>query len=218
MFEQDKLMRTPLLPPAIYVWIVPSEDMLDQPGSWRIRKWDTEPFPEANFTLSGQRGSPADATLRLAQPRDIGKELIASLEEVRDRQQSETKATSETAGVPTVVTAALTLAKAALERWAELYGKWSSESAHAARLLPGNPLGRQPVRARDIGERALVVGHVGQEQPRLERRVEGVGMQLNLRIGGRLRGATGQLRGWEPLTSSARASRMYSTLSVMASL
>jgi hypothetical protein len=43
---------TPLLPAAIYVWIVPSEDMLDQPGSWRIRKWDTEPFPEANFTLS----------------------------------------------------------------------------------------------------------------------------------------------------------------------
>ena len=37
------------LPSAIYVWLVPSEHMLDQPGSWRIRKWDTEPFPEANF-------------------------------------------------------------------------------------------------------------------------------------------------------------------------
>jgi hypothetical protein len=39
------------LPAAIYVWLVPSEHMLDQPGSWRIRKWDIEPFPEANFTL-----------------------------------------------------------------------------------------------------------------------------------------------------------------------
>ncbi len=39
------------LPSAIYVWIVPSEEVLDQPGNWRIRKWDTAPFPEANFTL-----------------------------------------------------------------------------------------------------------------------------------------------------------------------
>ena len=39
-------------PLAIYVWLVPSEEVLDQPGSWRIRKWDTEPFPEANYTLS----------------------------------------------------------------------------------------------------------------------------------------------------------------------
>jgi hypothetical protein len=38
------------LPKALYVWIVPSETMLDQPGSWRIRKWDTEPFPEATHT------------------------------------------------------------------------------------------------------------------------------------------------------------------------
>jgi hypothetical protein len=42
---------TAKLPSAIYVWIVPSEEVLDQPGSWRIRKWDTEPFPEANFSL-----------------------------------------------------------------------------------------------------------------------------------------------------------------------
>jgi hypothetical protein len=35
------------LPKALYVWLVPSEEVLDQPGSWRIRKWDTEPFPEA---------------------------------------------------------------------------------------------------------------------------------------------------------------------------
>jgi hypothetical protein len=46
---------TPRLPAAIYVWLVPSEDVLDQPGSWRIRKWDTEPFPEANFTLSSAK-------------------------------------------------------------------------------------------------------------------------------------------------------------------
>lgn len=39
-------------PTAIYVWLVPSEEVLEQPGSWRIRKWDTAPFAEANFTLS----------------------------------------------------------------------------------------------------------------------------------------------------------------------
>lgn len=39
------------MPSAIYVWLVQSEQVLEQPGSWRIRKWDTEPFPEANFTL-----------------------------------------------------------------------------------------------------------------------------------------------------------------------
>ena len=44
------------LPEAVYVWLVPSEDVLEQPGSWRIRKWDTQPFPEANFSLLG----PAD--------------------------------------------------------------------------------------------------------------------------------------------------------------
>lgn len=33
-------------PSTIYLWLVPSEEMLDQPGSWRIRKWDTEPFHE----------------------------------------------------------------------------------------------------------------------------------------------------------------------------
>lgn len=32
------------LPSAIYVWL--------DPGTWRIRKWDTKPFPEANFTLA----------------------------------------------------------------------------------------------------------------------------------------------------------------------
>ena len=49
--SQDR-STTPKRPAAIYVWLVPSEDVLDQPGSWRIRKWDTEPFPEATFTLS----------------------------------------------------------------------------------------------------------------------------------------------------------------------
>lgn len=49
------------LPSAIYVWLVPSEHVLEQPGSWRIRKWDTEPFPEANFVL-GQREDVSAAT------------------------------------------------------------------------------------------------------------------------------------------------------------
>ena len=40
------------LPKALYVWLVPSEEMLDQPGSWRIRKWDTAPFPEATHVCA----------------------------------------------------------------------------------------------------------------------------------------------------------------------
>lgn len=40
-------MNEEKLPPAIYVWLVPSEQVQQQPGSWRIRKWDTAPFPEA---------------------------------------------------------------------------------------------------------------------------------------------------------------------------
>jgi hypothetical protein len=41
-------------PSAIYVWLVPSEHVQEQPGSWRIRKWDIEPFPEANFALESR--------------------------------------------------------------------------------------------------------------------------------------------------------------------
>jgi hypothetical protein len=42
-----------MTPTTIYVWLVPSEVMLEQPGSWRIRKWDTEPFPEGKaFVVS----------------------------------------------------------------------------------------------------------------------------------------------------------------------
>ena len=44
-------------PSAIYVWLVPSEEVLEQPGSWRIRKWDTAPFPEANFTAVSETGT-----------------------------------------------------------------------------------------------------------------------------------------------------------------
>lgn len=47
------------MPSAIYVWLVPSEHVQEQPGSWRIRKWDTEPFPEANFTLGSEKGEPS---------------------------------------------------------------------------------------------------------------------------------------------------------------
>lgn len=46
------------MPSAIYVWLVPSAEVLEQPGGWRIRKWDTEPFPEANFTLASSETKP----------------------------------------------------------------------------------------------------------------------------------------------------------------
>ena len=49
--------------------------------------------------------------------------------------------------------------------------------------LPRRALGGQAVRSGDIGQRAAVVGDVGQEQPRLHRRVEGVGMEVDLRVG-----------------------------------
>lgn len=47
-------------PSAIYVWLVPSEEVLEQPGGWRIRKWDTAPFPEANFALSATASAELD--------------------------------------------------------------------------------------------------------------------------------------------------------------
>ena len=46
-------------PSGLYVWLVPSEEVLEQPGSWRIRKWDTEPFPEANFALETRSATPS---------------------------------------------------------------------------------------------------------------------------------------------------------------
>jgi hypothetical protein len=52
----------------------------------------------------------------------------------------------------------------------------------APAMLPRCPLRRQFVRACDIGERAPVVRHVGKEQPRLERRMECVRVQLQLRV------------------------------------
>lgn len=48
-------------PTAIYVWLVPSEEVLEQPGSWRIRKWDIEPFPEANYAVSETESHKWDA-------------------------------------------------------------------------------------------------------------------------------------------------------------
>lgn len=47
--DEELRMRLdhPNIPPTtLYVWLVPSEEVQEQPGSWRIRKWDTEPFPE----------------------------------------------------------------------------------------------------------------------------------------------------------------------------
>lgn len=65
--ESEGRMSGSATPPAaIYVWLVPSEQVLEQPGSWRIRKWDTEPFPEANFHLRSAVHVDPEA-LRLAQ-------------------------------------------------------------------------------------------------------------------------------------------------------
>ena len=44
-------------------------------------------------------------------------------------------------------------------------------------------MGRQAVRARNIGEGARIGGHIGQKQPSLDRRVEGIGVERGLRVG-----------------------------------
>lgn len=66
-------MSTPLAdkPESIYLWIVPSEHMLDQSGSWRIRKWDTTPFPEATHTArssGAERDSIIEACAKVIEP------------------------------------------------------------------------------------------------------------------------------------------------------
>lgn len=48
-------------PSSIYLWIVPSEEVLEQPGSWRIRKWNIEPFPEATHIACSSDGVEAPA-------------------------------------------------------------------------------------------------------------------------------------------------------------
>lgn len=55
-------------PKSLYVWLVPSEQVLEQPGGWRIRKWDIEPFPEATHctrseTKAPEQGSPGPAVV-----------------------------------------------------------------------------------------------------------------------------------------------------------
>ena len=47
-------------PASIYVWLVPSEHVLEQPGSWRIRKWDTAPFPEATHVAQSMPQTSAE--------------------------------------------------------------------------------------------------------------------------------------------------------------
>src|SRR5437868_3842576 len=61
----------------------------------------------------------------------------------------------------------------------------------ASRSFPLQPPRRQPVRTCDISKRGLIVGDVGKEQPCLQRWVESVGMELQLRIGGTF-GMTGE--------------------------
>ena len=56
--------------------------------------------------------------------------------------------------------------------------------ANAPRLLPGEPLRGQPMGAGDISQGTLVVRDVCQEEPGLERGMEGVGVKLELRIRG----------------------------------
>ena len=51
-------------------------------------------------------------------------------------------------------------------------------------MLPCKPGRGQPVGARDVGERALVVRDIRQKQPCLERGMERVRVELELGIGG----------------------------------
>src|SRR5207248_6808128 len=77
--------------------------------------------------------------------------------------------------------------------------------ADTACLFPRQPLRRQPMRAGDISQRRLPVGDIGEKEPRLERRMERVGMQLQLWIGrARYRAAADRLDVIERLASRAR--------------
>jgi hypothetical protein len=49
--------------------------------------------------------------------------------------------------------------------------------------LPCEPLRRQPVRSRHIGKGAGIRRDIGQEQPRLDGRMKGVGVERRLRVG-----------------------------------
>ena len=55
--------------------------------------------------------------------------------------------------------------------------------ADALLVLPCEPLRRQPVRARHVDERPLVLRHVGQEIEGLHRRMERVDVEVGLRVG-----------------------------------
>lgn len=79
------------LPSAIYVWLVPSEDVLEQPGSWRIRKWDTTPFPEANFTALSESGESGEV-ISLAKSVLRNKDVM-SLETAREAAECLARAT-----------------------------------------------------------------------------------------------------------------------------
>ena len=57
-----------------------------------------------------------------------------------------------------------------------------SAGSNAHMLLPGEPLGCQPVRARYISEGPGILRDISQEQPSLDRRVKGVGVEKCLRI------------------------------------
>ena len=60
--------------------------------------------------------------------------------------------------------------------------RMSGGKAHAA--LPGEPRIREPVGPGNVGEGSSIVGDIGEEEPCLYRRVEGIGVQEGLRIGG----------------------------------
>ncbi len=60
-------------------------------------------------------------------------------------------------------------------------GRLASGEAHPP--FPGKALPAQPVRAGYIGKGSGVFGDIGQKQPRLDRRVKGIGVQQGLRIG-----------------------------------
>src|SRR4051794_16993384 len=61
------------------------------------------------------------------------------------------------------------------ERALPIFGIRRAGGGKAHPPLPGEALRRQAVRARNIGERPRIRGHIGQKQPSLDRRVEGIG-------------------------------------------
>lgn len=89
-----------MTPERLYICIVPSELVLDQPGSWRIRKWGTEPFPEANYVAQSS-GTQVEETAEEYMRRCVREDTVplANVVARKRAQEQVTPSASERSGL-----------------------------------------------------------------------------------------------------------------------